>query len=283
MIPSFLLLSFGAALLASFSGGVIGSYVVIKRLANLCGSITHAVMGGMGLFLWLQKKQGIEWCHPILGAIASSLIAAWLIGWLHFRFRQRIDSILAAIWSTGMSIGIIFLALTPSSGNDLTGFLLGNILWISTSDLLWLALLSTIMLALVACFYRPFLTICFDEEQAFLQKIPLQKLYFLLLTLIALTCVLMIQIIGTILTMALLTLPATTANLFTNRLPSLMALSVFFSIFASTLGLIASYILDWPPGATITLCAAAVYLSALLLKRRFFIFSRLLHRPHVGD
>ncbi len=274
MIPFFLLLSFGASLLASLSGGVIGSFVVIKRLANLCGSITHAVMGGMGLFLWLQKKQGIAWCHPILGAIAASLIAAWLIGWLHFRFRQRIDAILATIWSTGMSIGIIFLALTPGSGSDLTGFLLGNILWISSEDLLWLALLSFIILTLVACFYRPFLAVCFDEEQALLQKIPLKKIYFLLLALIALTNVLLIQIIGTILTIALLTLPATTANLFTNRLTTLMALSVLFSIAASIIGLAASYVFDWPPGATISLCAAALYLVSLILKKKILNFSR---------
>lgn len=283
MIPSFLLLSLGAALLASLSGGVIGSYVVIKRLANLCGSITHAVMGGMGLFLWLQKTQGITWCHPMLGAVASSLLSAWLIGWLHFRFRQRIDAILAAIWSTGMSIGIIFLTLTPGSGGDLTSFLLGNILWIAPSDLLWLALLSTIILAVVACFYRPFLAVCFDEEQALLQKIPLQKIYFLLLTLIALTNVLMIQIIGTILTIALLTLPATTANLFTNRLTSLMALSILFSLFSSAAGLAASYFLDWPPGATISLFSAAFYLASLVLKRRFFIFSKRLNISHLGS
>ncbi len=273
MIPPFLFLSLSAALLASVSGGVIGSYVVIKRLANLCGSITHAVMGGMGLFLWLQKTQGIAWCHPFLGAVAAALLSAWIIGWLHFRYRQRIDAILAAIWSTGMSIGIIFLALTPGSGGDLTSFLLGNILWISPDDLFWLAILSAIILALVACFYRPFLAICFDEEQAFLQKIPLRRIYFLLLGLIALANVLLIQIIGTILTIAILTLPATTANLFTNRLSSLMTLSIFFSILASALGLAASYFLDWPPGATISLCAAAIYLGSLALKRRFFIFA----------
>jgi len=272
MIPSFLLLSLSAALLASFSGGVIGSYVVIKRLANLCGSISHAVMGGMGLFLWLQKSQGISWCHPILGAILSALFSAWLIGWLHFRFRQRTDAVLAAIWSTGMSIGIIFLALTPGSSNDLTSFLLGNILWITLHDLGWLALLSGLILALAACFYRPFFAVCFDEEQALLQKIPLRTIYFLLLTLIALTVVLLIQIIGTILTIAILTLPATTANLFTNRLTSLMTGAVLCSILISAIGIGASYWLDWPPGATIALGAAIAYLVALFLKKkRFFI------------
>lgn len=271
MIPSFLLLSLGAALLASLSGGVVGSYVVVKRLANLCGSITHSVLGGMGLFLWLQKAKGITWCDPILGAFLMSILSAWTIGWIHFRYRQRIDAILAAIWSTGMSIGIIFLALTPGSTGDLSNFLLGNLLWTSSTDLLWLAGLSGVILLVSACFYRPFLTVCFDEEQALLQKIPLRKIYFLLLTLIALTVVLLIQIIGTILTIAILTLPATTANLFTDRLSGLMVGAVGCSAIVSCLGIGASYLFDWPPGATISLCAAGVYIVSLLLKKKYFL------------
>jgi len=122
MIPSFLIFSLAAALLASLSGGIIGSYVVIKRLANLCGSISHSVMGGMGFFLWLQKVHGISWCTPILGAFIAAIISAWVIGWIHLYFRQRVDAIIAAVWSTGMSIGVIFLALTPGSTSDLTNF-----------------------------------------------------------------------------------------------------------------------------------------------------------------
>lgn len=274
MIPSFLLLSFCAALLASLSSGVIGSYVVIKRLANLCGSITHSVLGGMGFFLWLQKSRDIEWCDPVIGAFLSSILSAWIIGWIHFRFRQRIDAVLAAIWSTGMSIGIIFISITPGSGADLSQFLLGNLLWIQPNDLLWLALLSFAILATVLIFYRPFLAICFDEEQALLQKIPLKQIYFLLLTLIAITVVLLVQTIGTILTIALITLPATTANLFSHRLLFLMIGAVLFSIFVSTFGITLSYLLDWPPGATIALCSAGLYLTSLLSKKKFASFNR---------
>ena len=256
--------AFIAALLASLSGGVMGSYVVVKRLANLCGSITHSVLGGMGLFLYLQRVQGISWCDPLLGAFFAAILSAGIVGWIHLCFRQRIDAIIAAVWSTGMAIGVIFLSLTPGSTGDLSNFLLGNLLWISLHDLIWLALLNGIILSIVYFCYRPFLLICFDEEQALLQKVPLQKMLLLLLTLIALTIVLLIQMIGTILTIALLTLPATTANLFTRRLKSLMIRSVLFSAFVSCSGIVLSYLLDWPPGATISLVAAIVYCGALL-------------------
>ena len=268
MIPSFLLLSLAAALLASISGGVIGSYVVVKRLANLCGSISHSVLGGMGFFLWLQKVHGFSWCDPLIGALIAAILSAWLIGWMHLQFRQRVDAVIAAVWSTGMSIGIIFLALTPGSSGDLSNFLLGNLLWINARDLLWLSLLTLAILATVGCCYRPFLAICFDEEQALLQGIPLQKVYLLLLTLVALTIVLLIQMIGTILTIAILTLPATTANLFTQRMTALLAGSVIFSALVSGSGIAAAYFLDWPPGATISLCAACAYFFALVIKRK---------------
>ena len=267
MILSFFFPAFLAALLASLSGGVIGSYVVVKRLANLCGSITHSVLGGMGLFLFLQRVCGIAWCTPLLGAFLAAVLSAAIVGWIHLRFQQRVDAIIAAVWSTGMALGVIFLALTPGSGAELSSFLLGNLLWVSPSDLVWLALLNVLILGVVYYCYRPFLAICFDEKQALLQRVPLQKMTMLLLTLVALTIVLFIQMIGTILTIALLTLPATTANLFTRNLKSLMMGAVFFSAFASCAGIAASYFLNWPPGATISLVAALLYCIALFTRK----------------
>jgi zinc transport system permease protein len=264
---SFFFPSFIAALLASLSGGVMGSYVVVKRLANLCGSITHSVLGGMGLSLYLQRVYGISWCDPLLGAFFAAILSAGIIGWIHLRFRQRVDAIIAAVWSTGMAIGIIFLSLTPGSTADLSNFLLGNLLWITPRDLIWLILLDGIILSLVYLCYRPFLLICFDEEQALLQKVPLQRMLLLLLILMASTIVLLIQLIGTILTIALLTLPATTANLFTRRLKTLMVTAVLCSALVSCSGMTLSYLLNLPPGATISLTAAIIYCSALLYSK----------------
>jgi zinc transport system permease protein len=265
---SLLLLPLAAALLASISGGVIGSYVIVKRLANMCGSITHSILGGMGFFLWLQKAKGISWCDPLIGAFLASIVSALLIGWIQLRFRERVDAVIAAVWSTGMAIGVIFLALTPGSTGDLSNFLLGNLLWITPRDLAFLFGLNLLILLVVSCYYRAFLLISFDEDQALLQRIPVQKITFLLLTLIALAIVLFIQMIGTILTIALLTLPATTANLFVQRLRPLMVGAILCNALVSSLGIGLSYLFDFPPGATISLCAALLYFAALIVKKK---------------
>jgi len=264
---AFIQMALWASLLASIASGVVGSFVVVKRIAFIAGSIAHSILGGMGLALWLQRSYGISWLDPIWGAFAGSLASAILIGWMHLNYRQREDAVIAAIWSTGMAIGVIFISLTPGTNVDLLNFLFGNILWINTRDLLMLAALDVLILGTVALFYRRFLALCFDEEQALLQGVAVKRLYLLLLCLVAVTIVLLLQVIGTILVIALLTIPATLAALFTHRLHLMMILATGICALLSLLGLSASHALNWPPGATIALLSAAAYLVALPLKR----------------
>ncbi len=275
----FIQMALWASLLASFASGVIGSFVVVKRIAFIAGSIAHSILGGMGLCLWLQRSYGIAWLDPIWGAFAGSLASALLIGWMHLNYRQREDSVIAAIWSTGMAIGVIFISLTPGTNVDLLNFLFGNILWINTRDLVLLAALDGLILAVVAIFYRRFLALCFDEEQALLQGISVKGLYLLLLCLVAISIVLLLQVIGTILVIALLTIPATLAALFTHRLHIMMGIAVVFCALFSFVGLGASHALNWPPGATIALVAAAAYLLSLPLKGGLKIKFRSLFKP----
>jgi len=267
LTDSFFLMAFGACLLASIASGAIGTYVVVKRIAFIAGSISHSILGGMGLCLWLQRTHHITWLTPTLGAFAAAIGSALLIGTIHLRYRQREDAVIAAIWSTGMAIGVIFLSLTPGTNVDLLSYLFGNILWISSTDLWMLGLLDLILLGTIAFYYRRFLTLCFDEEQALLQGIPVRRLYLILLTLIAVTIVLLIQVIGTILLIALLALPAMVAGLFTRRLITMMLLATGLSALFSVLGLGAAFALDWPPGAAIALLAAVCYLGALPVKK----------------
>jgi len=263
-----------AGLLVSLASGVIGSFVVVKRIAFIAGSISHSVLGGMGLCLFLQRTYHISWLDPLLGAFAGSILSALLIGWIHLNYRQREDAVIAAIWSTGMAVGVIFLSLTPGTNVELMNFLFGNILWVSSKDLLMPAALDGAILAIVALYYRRFLAICFDEEQALLQGVAVRRLYLLLLSLVAVSIVLLIQIIGTVLVIALLTIPATMAGLFTRRLHAMMGTAVAFCALFSFFGLSTAYFLNWPPGATIALLAAASYLLSLPLKKKFFRFSR---------
>jgi len=267
---SFLQMALLASLLASIASGTIGSFVVIKRIAFIAGAISHSILGGMGLCLWLQRSYGIQWLDPLFGAFAGSIGSAMLLGWIHLNYRQREDAVIAAIWSTGMAIGVIFISLTPGTNVELMNFLFGNILWINTRDLIFLGILDIFILSFIFFYYRRFLAICFDEEQARLRGIPVRRLYMLLLSLVAITVVLLIQVIGTVLVIALLTIPSTLAGLFTNRLPVMIGSAIALSALFSFFGLEASYLLDWPPGSTIALLAAFVYFATLTLKRKKF-------------
>jgi zinc transport system permease protein len=267
---SFFQMAFLACLLSSLASGAIGAFVVVKRIVFIAGSVSHSILAGMGLCLWLQRVHGVEWLDPIGGAFASAVASALLIGWIHLNYRQREDAVIAAIWSTGMAIGVIFLSLTPGNNVELMNFLFGNILWIQTKDLVLLGILDAVLLAIVALNYRRFLALCFDEEQSLLQGVPVRRLYLLLLSVVAVTIVLLVQIIGTILVIALLTIPATLAGMFTRRLPTMMLAATVFCALLSLSGLGASYALDWPPGATIALLSAAFYLLALPMKKKKF-------------
>jgi zinc transport system permease protein len=259
-----------ASLLASIASGTIGSFVVVKRIAFIAGAISHSLLGGMGLCLWLQRTYGIEWLDPLFGAFAGAIGSAMLLGWIHLNYRQREDAVIAAIWSTGMAIGVIFISVTPGTNVELMNFLFGNILWISKKDLIVLGILDIFVLGFILFYYRRFLVLCFDEQQALLRGIPVRRLYMLLLSLVAVTVVLLIQVIGTVLVIALLTIPATLAGLFTNRMPVMIGSAIGLSALFSFFGLEASYLLDWPPGSTIALLAAFAYFTVLPFKRKKF-------------
>ena len=270
----FLQMALWASLLASFASGVIGSFVVIKRISFIAGCVAHSVLGGMGLCLWLQRVHGLSWLDPIWGAFVSAIASALLLGWIHLNYRQREDAVIAAIWSTGMAIGMIFISITPGSNVELFNYLFGNILWIDGKDLIRLGVLNGLILGVVALYYRKFVALCFDEEQAKLQGVAVQRLYLLLLSLVAISIVLLMQIIGTILGIALLTIPATLASLFTHRLVMMMGIAALLSALFSCLGLAAADSFNWPPAAAITLVAAASYLLFLPVKKKNFSLNR---------
>lgn len=206
-----------------------------------------------------------------MGAVAAAIASALIIGWIHLNYRQREDSVIAALWSIGMATGILFISQTPGFNVELTNFLIGNILWVSPYDLMILGFLDIIILATVLCMHKRFLAICFDEEQAQLQGIPVNSLYLLLLVLTAISIVLLIQVVGIILVMTMLTIPAAIANLFTVRLSRMMMIAVALSSLFTILGTATAYQFDWPGGATIALVAGIAYIVSLwmfpLIKR----------------
>lgn len=256
-----------AGLAASFVSGIIGSYVVVKRIVFISGSIAHSVLGGIGFCLWLERAKGVTWASPLLGALVSAVLSALIIGWIRLYYKQREDSVIAALWSVGMATGVLFISETPGFNVELTNFLIGNILWVSDTDLYILFGLDVAVLVLVLLLHKKFLAICFDEEQARLQGIHVNSLYLLLLVLTAVSIVLLIQVVGIILVMTMLTIPAAIANLYTFKLSFVMALAVFLSSIFSVVGMMTAYHFDWPGGATIALVAGLSYLLALVFPR----------------
>lgn len=270
----FLTTALAASLVASIAGGMMGSYIVAKRIVFLSGSISHAVLGGMGVFLWLKRTYAFSWASPILGALIAAVLSAMLLSWIHSKYKEREDTLIAALWSTGMAIGVVFIALTPGYNVELTNFLFGNILWATPSDVLLLGVLDLFLLGGILLYHKRFLSVCFDEEQAMMQGIAVQPLYTLLLCMIAISVVLLIQVVGAILVIAILTIPAAIASMLSNRLSLIMLIASVIGCLFSAGGIIASFELNWPPGATISLIAALFYLFTLLSypkARRMFL------------
>lgn len=258
-----------AGILSSILSGMMGSYVVVKRIVFIAGSISHSVLGGIGLAVFLQRVYGWSFATPFLGALVAGIFSALLIGWIRLKFRQREDSVIAALWSCGMAAGVLFLAITPGYTVELSNFFVGNILWVTQEDLMTLVVLDLLVLGVVFLFHERFLAICFDEEQAKMQGLPVDALYLLLLVLIAVSVVVLVQIVGIVLVLTILTIPAAIANLFTVRLSSMMLLATFLSAFFCTGGLWIAFDWDLPPGALIALLSGFSYL--LLLQGRSLV------------
>ena len=247
-------------ILASVACGVVGSYVVVKRIGYLAGGIAHSVMGGMGIAYYLGRP-------PIEGALVAALVFAVILGWVSLKMQQQEDTVIGALWAGGMAVGILFISQTPGYSVDLMNFLFGNILMISSDDLIWIGGLDIFILLIVFLFYKQFLALSFDEEFARLRGIPVERFYLLFLTLVALTVVILIQIVGLILVIALLTLPAAVSGHYVRSLSLMMGLATVLGVLFTSGGLALSYQPDLPPGPTIILIAGVFYLVSLLVTR----------------
>lgn len=257
-----------AGLAASVVSGIIGSYVVVKRIVFISGSISHSVLSGIGLCLWLERAKGIAWISPLYGALITGILSALIIGWIHLYYKEREDSVIAALWSVGMAIGVLFISQTPGFNVELTNFLVGNILWVSPQDLYILFGLDLAIILIVLCLHKRFLAICFDEQQAKLQGLKVNQLYLLLLVLASITIVLLIQVVGIILVMTMLAIPAAIANFFTSRLSSMIFIAILLSASFCFFGTAIAYHLDWPAGAAVALLAGASYLFSMLIFKK---------------
>ena len=245
-----------AGLLAAVACGIVGAYVVVKRIIFVSGGIAHASFGGIGLGYLI----GIS---PIVGALVFSLASALGMGYVIRKTRLPSDTVIGVLWATGMALGIVFVGLAPGYAPDLFSYLFGNILTVPTSDLLLMLILDLVIVGTVFAFYKEFLAISFDEEYSSVIGIPVDVLYLLLLCMISLTVVILLRIVGLILVIALLTIPAALARQLTHDLKRMMLLAIIFGVILTSGGLWLSYALDLPSGATIVLLGGAALLCSL--------------------
>ncbi len=265
----FLWTGLAAGLLASLSCGIVGPYVISRRLVFLAGALAHIAIGGVGAAIYLAAMHPavLGWLTPMHGGLAAAALSAPLLALLLHRAQERLDTVVGALWAVGMSIGILLIKLTPGYHSELMSYLFGNISFVTRRDLLFLAVLSALVAAVAFAFHRRFLALCLDPEQAELRGIPLLATDTVLLLLIAATVIVLTQIVGLILVIALLSLPAAIAARLTTRLGPSMAITAVIAAVATTVPRIAVYGSPVSPEAAIVLFTAALYLVVAMRRR----------------
>ena len=263
---SFLQYALLAGVLCSISCGIIGSYVTVRRISYIAGAIAHCTLGGMGIARFLQKEYAFP-VTPLQGAVVAALLAACIIELVKRYARQREDTVLSAIWSIGMAIGIFFISKTGGYNEDLMSYLFGDILMVSKNDLILIGVLDGIIVGFVLLFYNKLIAVCFDDEFARISGVRVEFFELLLLVMIALTVVLLVQVVGIVMVVAMLTLPAAAAGQLVKRLWQMMLAATLLCMFCTTGGLAVSYSPDLPAGATIIIMTGMVYFAVLVLKK----------------
>lgn len=259
-----------AGLLASVACGVIGPYVITRRIVFLAGGIAHVAVGGIGAAIFLAHRfpTAFGWLSPFLGALFAALGAAVILAVVHQRVAERMDTLIGALWATGMAAGILLIKFTPGYHTELMSYLFGSLSTVSRSQVLLMAGLNVVIVAVVVVFHKRLLAICLDRQQAHLQGVNVLAMDVLLLGLVAVTVVCVMQVVGLILVLALLTLPAATASQHVARLAAMMWVSTLLCALLTTLPRIAVYGTRISPEAAIILAAGLVYLISVVYTHR---------------
>ena len=248
-----------AAVLASVACGIIGTFIMEKKLVMMSGGIAHTAFGGIGLGYYLKVE-------PILTALGVSVIAAVAVAAVKHRAMTDSDLLIGMFWSLGMALGVVFIALTPGYPPDTASYLFGNILAVSRADLKLILGLDVLVVLTVCSLFQVFKAYIFDEEFSNVAGVPVRLLEYLLFVLVAVTVVILIRVVGIILVIALLTAPPAIAKQFSYDMKKIMAISVFLGIVFSLSGLWLSYTVRLASGASIVMVAVGTYALVSLLQ-----------------
>jgi len=249
-----------SGILVGIACGVVGSLVVVNRLSALSGGIAHAAYGGLGLAVFLRWP-------PLLGAVLFSLASSAVMGYVNLRNKERSDTVIGVVWAAGMAFGILMIDLSKGYYADMMSYLFGSILAVPWTSVVFMAGLDAVILTVVALLFKEFTGISYDEEFSLISGVPVKALYYILVVLIALSVVLLIRVVGLILVIALFTIPASIAEMYTKNLKRIMIAASCLGVIFNIGGLLLSYYLNLTSGATIILVATAAYGAAFMGKK----------------
>ena len=289
----FLRMAFLLSAAASVTFGLIGALVVVRRIGYLAGAISHCAFGGIGIGLWLKQTILAGGCgfaalaaliagkedapaflarfseriDPTHVAALVALLSALAVAAIQKRAREREDALIGLLWSLGMATGLLFLDRTTGYVS-ISGWLFGDIMLISAADLRTVFALSVAVCLIGFLFFKRLEAVCFDEEFARLRGVNAARYYRLLLLLTAVSVVLMLRVVGMVLVIALLTIPASAASRLTKRLGPMILWSIFFCFIGSWLGIWLSFRLNFSTGPMIIVVVSAIYFLTILFTGR---------------
>ena len=251
-----------AAIFAGITCGIVGTYVVARRMVFLCGGITHASFGGLGIALYAGA-------NPIGGALIFATLSAMGIEWASDKGKIREDSAIGIIWSIGMAIGALFMSLTPGyTSGDLAGYMFGSIVTVTSQDITALGIFTLLCVIGTILWWRPIMYLAFDRDFTASQGIASCAASYVLTVIVAITIVLAIRIMGIVLLLSLFTIPAVTANIISKSYAKITLLSAAIAVCGAVGGLVASYNWEIPPGTCIIFILTVALIAAKLLSLR---------------
>lgn len=250
-------------ILSSLPIGVVGSFVVVNRITYIAGAISHSVLGGIGLAIYLSVVWGINFFTPSLGAFIFAVISALVIILLSLWGHERIDTAISVVWVVGMSIGLLFAFFTPRY-TDIQSYLFGNILLLSVEDVYWVLGVSVIVVLVVYMFFHQLVLVSFDKDFSKVRRVDPNIFFSILVILVSLTTLLLIKTVGVILSITLITIPPAIANMFSKKLSRIIFISVFIVLVSQFFGLWMSYEFDTPTGITVSLLLSFLYIVSFI-------------------
>lgn len=267
--------AFIACILTAITCGIVGSYVVARRMVFLSGGITHASFGGLGMAIYTGF-------NPIVGALLFASVASVGVEFASRKGRMREDSAIGIIWSVGMAIGALFMSLTPGYAVELPSYLFGSISLVDGNDIQWLVLLMITVVTGAIVWGRKIMYITFDEDYARSQGLPVAAIAYIMSVVVAITIVLSIKVMGIVLLMSLVTIPTVVANTLTKDFRLITLLAVITALVCNVAGFVISYEIELPNGGGIPTGSCIIFLLSvtLLLVKLFDIIRRRVARAN---